>query len=718
MLWNEISDESPENPETIIFPENLAYVIYTSGSTGRPKGVAIRHSSAAVMLRWAHQVFSSRELSCVLASTSVCFDLSVFEIFAPLSCGGTVLMAENALELAKLSEAGVTLVNTVPSVMRELLRNGDIPGSVQTVNLAGESLSADLVRDVYANGKVQRLCNLYGPSEDTTYSTYAFIEREAESIPIGRPLANTWAYVLDEWMHPAPAGLAGELYLGGAGLARGYLNRPELTAERFLPDPFSEQPGECLYRSGDRVRWRRDGTLEFLCRTDQQIKIRGFRIEPGEIESVLEAHPGIRQAAVIVRDDKAAGKQIVAFITPNPGSSSTIQELRHHVKSLLPLYMTPGAYVFVDQLPLNANGKVDRRSLALMPLPGATQRDILPATPAEKALCTIWAEVLKRETVGVEDDFFALGGHSFLAVNLVSRIAEHFGRRVTFNDIFQHPTPRELASLIGQRQKDAAASERVCMNKGSADIAPLYVVHPVGGNVLCYSDLARSVHQKQPLYAVQALPKDELRDKAIEEIASSYLQLISKRDRQGRYALGGWSFGALVALEMAQQASSAGDQPAILFLFDPPAPQDLQGNTWTNDELVTNFVLTLVADCNGGKLPDLEKLQIELDPKDRSLKAQLRKAAEFGLLPESSAIDTHACYFEIFRRNMHAARIYQPRKYSGRTVLILPETRPSEIWEQWLPADIRIERVNGNHFTMIRGSNAGEIAKLIDVLLM
>jgi amino acid adenylation domain-containing protein len=714
LSWNEINDESPENPETIVLPENLAYVIYTSGSTGKPKGVAIRHSSAAVMLRWAHQVFSSQELSCVLASTSICFDVSVFEIFAPLSCGGTVLLTANALDLVKMSETGVTLVSMVPSVMRELLRNGALPGSVQTLNLGGESLPADLVRDIYASSRAQRVCNLYGPSEDTTYSTYAFIERAAETIPIGRPIANTWAYVLDEWMSPAPAGLAGELYLGGAGLARGYLNRPELTAERFLPDPFSRQPGERLYRTGDRVRWRRDGTLEFLGRIDQQVKIRGFRIEPGEIESVLKGHPGIRQAVVIVRDDEDAGKRIVAFVTPSQYPSPAIQELRHHVKSLLPAYMTPGTYIFVDQLPLNANGKIDRRSLAQMPLPETTRGDVQPVTPAEKALCRIWAAALKRETVGVEDDFFALGGHSFLAVNLVSQITQQFGRRVTFHDIFQHPTPRELASLIGQRQKDAAASERVCMNKGSADRAPLYVVHPVGGSILCYSDLARSIHQKQPFYAVQALPQEKSSDSAIEEIASSYLGLINKRDRQGRYALGGWSFGGLVALEMAQQASAAGDQPAMLYLFDPPAPPELQGNTWTNDELVTNFVLTLVADFNGGKLPDLEELKIELDPEDRSLKAQLRKAAEFGLLPEISAIDAHARYFEIFRRNMHAARIYQPQKYSGRTVLVLPEMRRSEIWEQWLPADTRIVRVAGNHFTMIRGSNAGEVAKLIE----
>src|SRR5947209_4621002 len=560
-LWGEIGNESPENPEAIIFPENLAYVIYTSGSTGRPKAVAIRHSSAAVMLRWAHHVFSAQELSCVLASTSICFDMSVFEIFAPLSCGGTVLLTANLLELPKISDAGVTLINTVPSVMRELIRNGALPESLQTVNLGGESLPADLVRDVYANSKVQRVCNLYGPSEDTTYSTYAFIEREADTIPIGQPIANTQAYVLDQWMHLAPARVEGELYLGGAGLARGYLNRPQVTAQRFLPDPFSGQPGERLYKTGDRVRWRRDGTLEFLGRTDQQVKIRGFRIEPGEIESVLEAHPGIRQAAVIVRDDHAAGKQIVAFVASSQDHSPTIQELRRHVKSLLPAYMAPGSYVFVDQLPLNTNGKIDRRSLALMPLPETTPRDVLPVTPAEKALCRIWAEVLKCETVGVEDDFFALGGHSFLAVNLVSQIAQQFGCRVTFNDLFKHPTPRELASLIGQTQKDTAASELVCMNKGSADVALLYLVHPVGGNVLCYSDLARSIDQKQAFYAIQALPQDKLRDSTIEEIASSYLRLIGKRDRHGRYALGGWSFGALVALEMAQQASAKGNQP-------------------------------------------------------------------------------------------------------------------------------------------------------------
>ena len=307
--------------------DNLAYFIYTSGSTGRPKGVAITHRSAVVFLHWARTVFGGGRLEGVLASTSISFDLSVFELFAPLSWGGKVILAENALHLPALAAAEeVTLVNTVPSAMTELVRMKGLPASAATVNLAGEPLPLRLARRLYEHEQVREVFNLYGPSEDTTYSTFTLVERGGETAPgIGRPVSNTQVYVLDGRMEPVPAGVAGELYIGGDGLARGYFGRPALTAEKFVPHPFSAEPGARLYRTGDRVRWRPDATLEFLGRRDHQVKIRGFRIEPGETETAIEAHPSVRECVVMAREDAPGDKRLVAYVVPAASAAPPLQ---------------------------------------------------------------------------------------------------------------------------------------------------------------------------------------------------------------------------------------------------------------------------------------------------------------------------------------------------------------------------------------------------------
>jgi amino acid adenylation domain-containing protein len=317
--WSEIADKDEADLVCVTNPANLAYVIYTSGSTGRPKGVAIEHRNTAALLQWAHQTFSAAELAGVLASTSICFDLSVFELFVPLCAGGTVILAEDALRLPELPAArSVTLVNTVPSVAAELLRLGAIPSSVRTVNLAGEPLKNTLAQQLYALGTVERVLNLYGPTETTTYSTWAVVRcGDAEEPTIGRPIAGTRAYILDSQLQPVPVGVIGELYLGGAGVARGYLERPQLTAERFLPDPFAptgEELSPRMYKTGDRARYRPDGQIEYLGRLDHQVKIRGFRIEPGEIEVELLQHPAVREAAVIAREDTPGERRLAAYI--------------------------------------------------------------------------------------------------------------------------------------------------------------------------------------------------------------------------------------------------------------------------------------------------------------------------------------------------------------------------------------------------------------------
>ena len=454
-----ITRESEKNPELSLHSENLAYVIYTSGSTGRPKGVAIQHSTANVLLHWAREVFSAEELGSVLASTSICFDMSVFEIFAPLSWGGKTTVVRNALALAEIGEKpGIKLLDTVPSAVAELLRIKGLPDSIRTVNLAGEALPLNTVEQLFAESKVERIFNLYGPSEDTTFSTYACLKRgeRIEKVPIGKPVSNTQAYVLDRELQPVPAGVTGELFLGGQGVTRGYLNRPELTAEKFVPNPFAEHGGERMYRTGDQVRWVRNGNLEFLGRFDQQVKVRGYRVELGEIEAVLQTHEGVRACAVIIREDQPTEKRVVAYVVKN--HDVKMAALREFLKQRLPDYMIPSAFVAMEQLPLSPNGKIDRKAL---PVPEGEWSErkgyVGPRNGEEEILCGLFAEVLNRDRVGVHDDFFALGGHSLLATKLVSRIRAALGVEIALRSIFESPTIAKLASQL-QTSKTAQVS--------------------------------------------------------------------------------------------------------------------------------------------------------------------------------------------------------------------------------------------------------------------
>jgi amino acid adenylation domain-containing protein len=445
----ESAREGAENPHPAGAGDNLAYVIYTSGSTGTPKGVAITHGSAVTLIRWAEEEFGAEALGRVLASTSICFDLSVFEIFVPLSCGGCVVVAGSALDL--LAEDGlagtrfenVTLVNTVPSAMAELVRAGRVPATARVVNLAGEPLKRALADAVYSAGPVERLYNLYGPSEDTTYSTVSLVGRDTAAEPtIGRPVVNTRAYVLDARMRPAPVGVPGELYLGGEGLARGYLGRPALTAERFVPDPFSPAPGGRLYRTGDLCCRLRDGELEFLGRADNQIKLRGFRIELGEVEAAMAAFSGVRGAAAAVREDESGHKHLVGYVAAD--GEPRADELRAHLRTRLPSYMIPATLVWLGQLPLSPNGKIDRKALPDPVRAAGAENYAAPATRAEKLLAAVWEEVLKVERVGVGDNYFDLGGDSILSIHVAAR-ARREGLVITPRQIFQHQTLGALA---------------------------------------------------------------------------------------------------------------------------------------------------------------------------------------------------------------------------------------------------------------------------------
>ena len=453
--WEAIARENAENNNNTCLPTNLAYVLYTSGSTGKPKGVEIEHRSVVAFLTWAPEIFTAEQLAGVLASTSICFDLSVFELFLPLCCGGKVILAKNALGLPNLQAASeVTLVNAVPSAIAELLRINGVPPSVRTINLAGEPLTNQLVEKIYQTGTIERVFNLYGPSEDTTYSTFTVVEKGTrKSSSIGRAIANTQVYILDSYLQVVPIGVPGELHIGGAGLARGYLNRPQLTKQKFIPNPFSDRPGDRLYKTGDLVRYLPDGNIEFIGRIDNQVKIRGFRIELGEIEVSLAQHPQVNEVVAISREDIPGDKRLVAYVVCHP-EKPTVNELRDFLKTKLPEFMVPNAFVLLETMPRTPNGKVNRRALpapeGLRPELEATY--VMPETELEKRIEAVWKDVLKLDKVGIYDNFFDLGGHSLLVVQVRSQLLDIVERELSLVELFKYPTIGTLARYLSQQQ--------------------------------------------------------------------------------------------------------------------------------------------------------------------------------------------------------------------------------------------------------------------------
>ncbi|MHC5763140.1 amino acid adenylation domain-containing protein, partial [Nostoc sp.] len=471
--WHLIEQQSPENLLCQLTTDNLAYVIYTSGSTGKPKGVMIKHNSTVAMLDWANKTFAIEARKGVLASTSICFDLSVFEVFVPLCCGGQVILIENALYLPTLPAAeSVTLINSVPSVISQLARTDSIPASVQIVNIAGEPLHNQLVQQLYQQDKIQQVFNLYGPSEDTTYSTSAQIGKSASNNPpIGRPIYNTQIYLLDNNFQPVPVGVTGMLYVGGAGLARGYLNTVELTAEKFIPNPFGYKLGARLYKTGDLARYLPSGDIEYLGRIDHQVKIHGFRIELGEIEALICQHPAVGETVIVVRSDLADFQRIIAYVVPQKEQTLVIYELRSFLESKLPNYMIPTTFVTLEALPLTPNGKVDRKALPAHDTtrPELEKAFIAPKTTVEKQLAVIWTQVLGLEKVGINDNFFELGGDSILSLQIISK-ANQVGLHLTPKQLFQHQTIAKLAAVAGTTQKISAEQNLIT---GSLELTPI-----------------------------------------------------------------------------------------------------------------------------------------------------------------------------------------------------------------------------------------------------
>jgi amino acid adenylation domain-containing protein len=467
-----VKKERLQNLITSAGPANVAYVIYTSGSSGRPKGVMVTHSALCNHMRWMRDAFGFDEADVVLQKTPITFDASIWEFYVPLLAGAELVMArpgghqDSSYLVRTIIEHRVTVVQVVPTLLRMLIEE---PGFRSCANLrlvfcGGEALSEELAARCRERLPVTRLCNLYGPAEATIDATYweSHGGSATATVPIGKPIANVGAYVLDPWLRPVPLGVVGELYLGGEGLARGYEGRPDLTAERFVPNPFSDEQGDRMYRTGDLVRRLAEGELEFLGRVDGQLKVRGSRVELGEVEAALCACEIVLTAAVVGRDDRSGERRLVAYVVTRADRENLTTELRAYLKERLPGYMVPSLFVRMEQLPLLPSGKVDRRAL---PVPETLDRARqgeyrVPRTPVEETLCGIWEELLGRAPVGVEDDFFELGGHSLLATQLVSRVKEAFSVELPLSLIFQTQILSEMAEFIERKLRaDGEQSE-------------------------------------------------------------------------------------------------------------------------------------------------------------------------------------------------------------------------------------------------------------------
>jgi amino acid adenylation domain-containing protein len=605
--WAAIAQQPLVNPANCAQPQNLAYCIYTSGSTGRPKGVGLLHANAVGFLKWTHHAFSRQQTARVLFSTSICFDLSVFELFTPLTRGDAVLLVRDPLALAeaKFSDAP-TLINTVPSALGALLDAGVLPSSAQTINVAGEALQRSLADRLYAALPGAQLYNLYGPSEYTTYSTYCRVERDPASIvTIGRPISNTQIYILDERLNPVQVGMPGEIHIAGAGLARGYLNRPDLTAEKFIPNPFGK-PGSRMYQTGDLGRYLPDGNIVFLGRIDHQVKIRGFRIELGEIESTLLRCEGVRAAVVLAREDVPGDKRLVAYVVPKEQAIITAGDLRAQLRKILPDYMLPAAFVFLRALPVNANGKIDRKALpapevsrndadrAALPPPdferGHRSAFVAPRTGRELKVAQMWRDMLGVERVGVADNFFDLGGDSLMLVRLIGEMKRREQVSLGVVELFRHPTVAQMARLIDQQPPKGKRQPAVVPLQEGGSALPVYFIYAGPDEFR----LAKLMGERHAVFGIDAPWPLAWRNAVaanrrsgfptMEQLVAPYVAALSAHARASPCVLAGHSFAGLMAFEAAHQFLRQGGKVEMVMLLDtwatPPIPHRVAWYQW------------------------------------------------------------------------------------------------------------------------------------------
>jgi amino acid adenylation domain-containing protein len=741
--WELIARNSDENLKRESQGAQLAYVIYTSGTTGMPKGVCVEQRN---LVNYSDAVWREMKLAAgdrFATVTSLAADLGNTMIFPPLAHGGCVVVVPQDLTTdARLladhfERSPVDCLKIVPTHLRALLETDRARHILpeKLLVLGGEAASNDLVERVRATGTRCRILNHYGPTECTvgalTYEVADSSARETRSgaPPVGFPLAGCKAYVLDAEMQPVPVGISGELYLGGACVARGYLNRLDQTAARFMPDPFNADAGSRFYKTGDKARMLEDGAIEFLGRIDRQIKIRGFRVELSEIENTLRQHTDVDDAVLLPPEEDDPKQQLIAFIQPPPDAPNDAAALKDHLRQFLPSYMIPASFVFVEAMPLTANGKIDHRALPRFAAVGTETIYTPPRDQVELELARVWQELLDVERIGVTDNFFDLGGHSLIAVQLLSRINEKFDQKLPLASLFEHGTIERLAELIRGDLVFAQSSPLVPIREGLGQ--RLFFVHPAGGNVLCYYELARSLGDGFAFYGLQAAAHKNNgahHDISVTALARQYLDAMPQARAGESPIFGGWSMGALVAFEMARLYACERGQLPTVALLDQAAPRADGERAAKGDELTRLLTFSKkVSQLIGRDLGVTHNALAEATTRERAT-VFLDKFKSARLVPEATSVQDFQGFLELMLAHNDAAANYVPGIYDGRVVVFRAEESlafepalreafgsageraPDLGWQKYASQPVEVISVPGDHVTMITSPNVQTLA--------
>jgi len=726
---NKISRESAERPRVEISGEHLAYLIYTSGSTGTPKGVQVPHRAVVNLLSSMRRTPGVDREDVLVAVTTLSFDIAALELFLPLTVGARLVIAtrEQAADGSELLEvlrrSRATIMQATPSTWQMLLEVGWGGDSRLKMLCGGEALPRGLANQLLTVGG--ELWNMYGPTETTIWSSVKQVSRGKGTVPIGPPIANTQFYVLDANLQQVPIGVPGELYIGGAGVAQGYLNRPELNREKFIPDSFSGRQGTLLYRTGDLTRWKMNGELEFLGRTDHQVKVRGFRIETGEIEATILKHPGVKEAVVVVREDGGRSKHLVAYVVPNGLQVGQVPaappNLREDLQKQLPEYMQPSAFVCLGALPRTPNGKVDRNALPAPDLSEIAKASyVAPANETERRVLAIWEKVLGISTISTTTSFFDVGGHSLLAAQLLARIDQSFGKKIPLAALFQSPTIQQMSVLLtGKAASHAINGVSTIQPRGLR--TPIFCLHGVPSMRL----LANELGEDQPFVMVN-LPHDAklTRPYRVEEIAAIHLKTIQQIQPEGPYFLTGWCREALLAYEIAQRLKAQGQEVGSVIMFDTWVPGYLSRFTGkearkARSSFEIERILVHARNLSQTSLAGAARYiweQLSTIFIDRIRYAKLDLYRLFGLEVGPRKADSAGHRDDIL---LIAVKRYRPRPYDGRVLLFRSDKYRT--WKYWDPnlgwahlvPNLKVVAVPGVHDSMLTGPHLPSIARAI-----
>jgi amino acid adenylation domain-containing protein len=729
------SSYSSVNNQLAISSHQLAYTIYTSGSTGRPKGVMIKHHSAVNLINWVNTKFTVTEQDVLLFITSICFDLSVYDIFGILASGGSIVIAEQdqILDLAQLSVLlklhKVTFWDSVPTTLDYLIRSLESkePTYQQTelrlVFLSGDWIPLNLyhrIKKFFPNAEV---ISLGGATEATVWSNYypiTDIHPKWKSIPYGKPIDNNFFYILNAQSNPVSDGEQGELYIGGVGVAVGYMNDPEKTKAAFVKDPFNADCGGIMYKTGDLGRMMEDGNMEFLGRKDQQVKIRGFRVELGEIESVIRKYPYVDQVVILAKDLDGI-KRLLGYIVPKKGYKQ--EEMLLFIRKILPEYMVPALWLQLDQLPVNANNKIDRNALPEIVKSNSDKTVIAPSNQIEKEMAAIWLQVLELPAISMDDNFFDLGGQSLIAVELISEIEKKYQKKMPISILFKYPT---IGLLVKNLFTTETKYKSLIPIKETGTKLPLYIVAGDGMNIVNFKNLAKYLDKDQPVFSLQPKGLDNIEDiklETIEEIAENYVNELIQHNTTGKFAISGHSFGGYVAIEMKRQLEQKGHKVTMFGIFDTDAnnilyKKDLKSKIGKKiKRQIPKYFFILKSLYKQPKRTLLYQKYLLFQASKKSLK-------KIGILNEVENEGLETKLSKIGRNNEHALSKYHLSNFRGVLHLFKATDRLYFIddqkylgWSNLALDGVAVYDIPGDHKTMFHEPNVKILAAHIQTIL-